>query len=46
MVPRAGDVPPWIPDLPWLIRLAWGCQNLHGRWYYRRAKRRGELRIP
>ncbi|MGQ9758173.1 MAG: carbon-nitrogen hydrolase family protein [Actinomycetota bacterium] len=36
----------WIPDLPWLIRLAWGCQNLHGRWYYRRAKRRGELRIP
>ncbi|MBC7229786.1 MAG: carbon-nitrogen hydrolase family protein [Actinobacteria bacterium] len=36
----------WIPDLPWLIRAVWGYQNLHGRWYYRRAKRSGRLEIP
>ncbi len=35
----------WIPDLPWLIRLVWGYQNLHGRWYYRRARGSGKLRI-
>jgi predicted amidohydrolase len=26
----------WIPDLPWLIRMVWHYQNLHGRFYYRR----------
>lgn len=35
----------WIPRLPWLIRFAWAYQNLHGRWYYRAAKRAGKLRI-
>ncbi|RJP32025.1 MAG: carbon-nitrogen hydrolase family protein [Actinobacteria bacterium] len=27
----------WIPELPWLIRMVWGYQNPHGRWYYRRT---------
>lgn len=36
----------WIPRLPWLIRFAWVYQNLHGAWYYRRARRSGKLRIP
>ncbi|MBC7247403.1 MAG: carbon-nitrogen hydrolase family protein [Actinobacteria bacterium] len=36
----------WIPRLPWLIRLAWSYQNLHGVWYYRRCRRSGRLRIP
>ncbi|NPV59149.1 MAG: carbon-nitrogen hydrolase family protein [Actinobacteria bacterium] len=35
----------WIPDLPWLIRLVWGYQNLHGRLYYRRARDSGRLRV-
>ncbi len=29
----------WIPRLPWLIRMVWFYQNLHGRWYYRRTHR-------
>jgi hypothetical protein len=29
----------WIPELPWLIRLVWWYQNLHGRWYYNRTHR-------
>jgi predicted amidohydrolase len=36
----------WIPRLPWLIRLAWSYQNLHGAWHYRRCRRSGRLRIP
>jgi hypothetical protein len=35
----------WIPELPWLIRAAWGYQNLYGRYYYRRARRSGKLRV-
>lgn len=35
----------WVPRLPWLIRLAWSYQNLHGAWYYRRARRSGKLRV-
>lgn len=30
----------WIPDLPWVIRMAWQYQNLHGKVYYRRRSRR------
>jgi predicted amidohydrolase len=35
----------WIPDNPWLIRMVWTYQNLHGRYYYRRARRLGKLKI-
>jgi len=35
----------WIPRLPLLIRAVWGYQNLHGGLYYRRALRRGRLRV-
>ncbi len=35
----------WIPELPLLLRFAWGYQNLHGRLYYRRAFRSGRLEI-
>jgi N-carbamoylputrescine amidase len=35
----------WIPQLPLLIRFAWGYQNLHGRLYYGRKLRSGELEI-
>ena len=34
----------WIPDNPWLIRMVWTYQNLHGRYYYRRARRLGKLK--
>jgi len=35
----------WIPRLPLLIRSVWGYQNLYGRLYYRRALRKGKLRV-
>lgn len=35
----------WIPDLHWFLRLIWTYQNIHGRAYYRRARRRGSLKI-
>jgi N-carbamoylputrescine amidase len=28
----------WIPKLPWLIRMVWGYQNIHGRYYYRHSR--------
>ncbi len=44
---EAAEDPPdgfWIPDLPWLIRLAWAYQNLHGKAYYRLVRRSGRLK--
>jgi N-carbamoylputrescine amidase len=43
-----GRIPPsdpmpegfWIPHLPFFFRYLWTCQNLHGRWYYRRKTSR------
>ncbi len=35
----------WIPQLPPLIRFAWWYQNLHGRFYYQKKLRSGELKI-
>lgn len=35
----------WIPELPWLLRMVWGYQNLHGSLYYRWARRAGRLRL-
>lgn len=35
----------WIPDIHWFIRLIWTYQNIHGRAYYRRAKRSGRLKV-
>jgi N-carbamoylputrescine amidase len=28
----------WIPALPWLIRMVWQYQNMHGRFYYTRHR--------
>ncbi|MDY6965797.1 MAG: carbon-nitrogen hydrolase family protein [Halobacteriota archaeon] len=33
----------WIPRLPLFFRIAWMYMNLHGRSYYKRAKRDGKL---
>ena len=35
----------WIPEIPWLIRMVWSYQNLHGRYYHRRALRSGKLKV-
>jgi hypothetical protein len=35
----------WIPRLPLLIRGVWGYQNIYGGLYYRRALRKGKLRV-
>jgi predicted amidohydrolase len=35
----------WIPELPLLIRFAWGYQNAHGCSYYKRKLRSGELEV-
>lgn len=36
----------WIPaSLPPLIRFAWAYQNLHGKFYYKEAKKAGRLNL-
>jgi N-carbamoylputrescine amidase len=33
----------WISKLPLLFRLVWTYQNIHGKWYYNKAKESGKL---
>ncbi|MHB8781027.1 MAG: carbon-nitrogen hydrolase family protein [Candidatus Geothermincolia bacterium] len=35
----------FMPNLPWQIKLVWFYQNLYGRWYYDRQKKRGALNL-
>lgn len=43
----AAKIPPgyWIPRFPLLLRAAWGYQNMHGKRFYRQARRSGRLLI-